>query len=386
MFSQIGEVTLMNLRNLGSRLGSSSVIVVGIAGVVAVLVSILAMANGFAATLERTGKPDRAIVLRGGSNGELSSGISNEHAALISQMEGIDASSAEFYTVVGIAKRATGTPANLVLRGIEESAYSIRPEVKLTAGRKFVFGKQELIAGRGAADQFEGIDLDGTVMLRDTEWRIVGLFEAGGGVNESELWGDAKVAQSVFRQNEAVTSIRLRLTSPAVIDELNARIEQDPRFDLTVHAEPEYYKAQSLGINALITNFGYLVAVIMAIGAVFAALNTMYSAVSTRTVEIATLRAIGFGGTPVVVSVMFEALLLAAFGGALGAALAYLFFNGVTISTLGGSFSQVAFDFAVTTDLMRQGLIWAITLGAVGGLFPALRAARMPITVALRGE
>jgi putative ABC transport system permease protein len=190
----------------------------------------------------------------------------------------------------------------------------------------------------------------------------------------------------VFRQNEAVTSMRLRLTSPSVIDALNARIEQDPRFDLTVHAEPEYYQAQSLGINALITNFGYLVAVIMAIGAVFAALNTMYSAVSTRTVEIATLRAIGFGGTPVVVSVMFEALLLAAFGGALGAAIAYLFFNGVTISTLGGSFSQVAFDFAVTPELMRQGLVWAVALGAVGGLFPALRAARLPITVALRGE
>jgi putative ABC transport system permease protein len=386
MFGQVGEITLMNLRNLGSRLGSSSVVVVGIAGVVAVLVSILAMANGFSATLERTGKPDRAVVLRGGSNGELSSGIANEHAALISQMEGIDASSAEFYTVVGVPKRATGTPANLVLRGIEASAYSIRPEVKLTAGRKFEFGKQELIAGRGAADQFEGIDLGGTVILRDTQWRIVGLFEAGGGINESELWGDAKVAQNVFRQNEAVSSMRLRLTSPSVIDALNARIEADPRFDLTVRSEPEYYQAQSLGINALITNFGYLVSVIMAIGAVFAALNTMYSAVSTRTVEIATLRAIGFGGTPVVVSVMFEALLLAALGGAAGAALAYLFFNGVTISTLGGSFSQIAFDFAVTPELMRQGLVWAVVLGAVGGLFPALRAARLPITVALRGE
>jgi putative ABC transport system permease protein len=386
MFGQVREITLMNLRNLGSRLGSSSVVVVGIAGVVAVLVSILAMANGFSATLERTGKPDRAVVLRGGSNGELSSGITNEHAALISQMEGIDASSAEFYTVVGVPKRATGTPANLVLRGIEASAYSIRPEVKLTAGRKFEFGKQELIAGRGAADQFEGIDLGGTVVLRDTQWRIVGLFEAGGGINESELWGDAKVAQNVFRQNEAVSSMRLRLTSPSVIDALNARIEADPRFDLTVRSEPEYYQTQSLGINALITNFGYLVSVIMAIGAVFAALNTMYSAVSTRTVEIATLRAIGFGGTPVVVSVMFEALLLAALGGAAGAALAYLFFNGVTISTLGGSFSQIAFDFAVTPELMRQGLVWAVVLGAVGGLFPALRAARLPITVALRGE
>jgi putative ABC transport system permease protein len=180
--------------------------------------------------------------------------------------------------------------------------------------------------------------------------------------------------------------MRVRLTRPDVVDGLNARIEEGPRFDLTVRSEPEYYKAQSQGIDALITNFGYLVAVIMAIGAVFAALNTMYSAVSTRTVEIATLRAIGFGGTSVVVSVMFEALVLAFIGGATGAGLAYLFFNGVTISTLGGSFSQVAFDFAVSTELMRQGLIWAVALGALGGLFPALRAARLPITVALRGD
>ncbi len=386
MLGQIGEVTLMNLRNLGSRLGSSSVIVVGIAGVVAVLVSILALAVGFSATLDRTGDPSRGVVLRGGSTGELSSGISNEHAALVSQMEGIAVSSAEFYTVVGIPKRTTGTPANLVLRGVEQSAFRIRPEVQLTEGRMFDFGKQEVIAGRGAADQFEGVDVGATIIFRDVPWTIVGLFESGGGINESELWGDVKVAQSVFRQEGAVTSMRVRLSSPDVIDDLNARIEADPRFDLKVEAEPEYYKAQSLGLNNLITNFGYLVAVIMAIGAVFAALNTMYSAVSTRTVEIATLRALGFGGTPVVVSVMFEALILALLGGIAGAGLARLFFNGVTVSTLGGSFSQVAFDFAVTPQLMQQGLVWAVVLGVIGGLFPALRAARMPITVALRGE
>jgi len=386
MLGQIVEVSLMNLRNLGSRIGSSSVIVVGIAGVVAVLVSILAMANGFRATLENTGKPDRALVLRGGSNGELSSRIINEHVALVGQMEGIEASSAEFYTVVDVPKRATGTPANLVFRGVQESAFEIRPEVKITVGRVFEFGKRELIAGRGAADQFEGIDLGATMVFRGVDWHIVGLFEAGGAINESELWGDVKVAQSVFRREGSVTSMRVRLSEPGVIGDLNRRIEEDPRLDLTIRSEQEYYKAQSEGLTALITNFGYLVAVIMAIGAIFAALNTMYSAVSNRTVEIATLRAIGFGGTPVVVSVMVEALVLAVCGGAMGAVMAYVFFNGLTISTLGGSFSQVAFDFAVTPELMRQGLVWAVVLGAVGGLFPALRAARLPITVALRGE
>lgn len=385
MWHQVWEITLMNLRNVPSRLGASSVIVVGIAGVVGVLVALLSMAIGFRAALENTGAEDRAIVLRGGSGGELSSGIANEHVAIVASMEGVALSSAELYTIADIPKRSSGTPANLVIRGVEASAFKIRPEVRVVAGRNFDTGKSELIAGVGAVAEFEGIDLGAKVAFRDSTWTIVGIFEADGGVNESELWTDLPTAQTAFRRSGAVSSMRVRLVSPAAATTVAERIDSDPRLDLELTAEPAYYSAQAAQLTALITGFGYVVATIMAIGAVFAALNTMYSAVSSRTVEIATLRAIGFSGAPVVVSVMFEALVLALVGGIAGAALAYLAFNGNTISTLSG-FTQVAFDFTVTKALVTTGVIWAVALGAVGGLFPAIRAARLPITVALRGE
>lgn len=385
MLSQIFEITLLNLRNVPSRLGASSVIVVGIAGVVGVLVAILSMAIGFRSALENTGRPDRAIVLRGGSNGELSSGIGTDVTAIIAAMEGVAESSAELYTIADVPKRSTGTPANLVVRGVQPSAFSIRPEVRIVEGRAFVQGKREVIAGRGAVAEFEGIELGAEVAFRDSAWTVVGIFEAAGGANESELWTDLPVAQTAFRRDGAVSSMRVRLDSPDVAAALAERIDSDPRLDLVLKPEPAYYSAQSEGLSRIITGFGYLVASIMAVGAVFAALNTMYSAVSTRTVEIATLRAIGFGGAPVVVSVMIEALALAFLGGLVGAAFSYLVFNGWTVSTLAG-FTQVAFDFAVTPDLVATGVLWAVALGALGGLFPAIRAARLPITAALRGE
>jgi putative ABC transport system permease protein len=360
---------------------------VGIAGVVAVLVSILAMATGFRAALESTGAPDRAIVLRGGSGGELSSGISDENVRIVAAMDGIDASSGELYSIADVPKRSSGTPANLVVRGVEQSAFDIRPELTIVAGRNFEPGKRELIVGRRAVEEFAGIDLDAPIRFRDSDWQIVGIFEAQGEVYESEVWGDVKVTQAAFRRTGGVSTIRVRLADPAGLDAVAARIESDPRLDLQIQAEPAFYGNQSSRLSNIITGFGYLVAVIMAVGAVFAALNTMYSAVTLRTVEIATLRAIGFGGMPVVVSVMIEALVLALIGGVLGAVLSYGVFNGVTISTLNSmSFSQVAFDFAVTPALLTRGIIWAIALGFVGGLFPAVRAARLPITVALRGE
>ena len=387
MLAQIREITLMNLRNLPSRLGASSVIVVGIAGVVAVLVSILAMATGFRAALESTGAPDRAIVLRGGSGGELSSGISQESVNIVSQMDGIVAASGELYTIADVPKRSNGTPANLVVRGVAQNAFVVRPEVRIAAGRMFETGKGELIAGKRAAAEFAGIDLDANVRFRDSDWKIVGIFEANGDANESEVWADGNVVQASFRRGAGVSTMRVKLQDPSLIAALAQRIANDPRLDLQIRSEQDFYGDQSKSLSSIITGFGYLVGVIMAVGAIFAALNTMYSAVTVRTVEIATLRAIGFGGTPVVVSVMIEALVLALLGGLLGAVLSYLIFNGVTVSTLNrGSFSQVAFDFAVTPKLITQRLIWAVSLGFVGGLFPAVRAARLPITVALRGE
>ena len=387
MFAQIIEITWMNLKNLPSRLGSSLVIVVGIAGVVGVMVAILSMAAGFKGTLDRGGQADRAIVLRGGSDSELSSGISINEASIVGSMAGIVQASGELYTVADVPKRSTGTDANLIVRGVRQSAFAVHHEVEVVEGRNFQPGKGEIIAGRGASAEFAGIDVGGAVKLRGSEWIVVGIFTANGSAYESELWVDLPVAQSAFRRGENVSSMRVQVDAPERIAELAARIEDDPRLDLTIQSEQAYFANQSGQLAATIEIFGYAVAVIMAIGAVFAALNTMYSAVVTRTVEIATLRALGFGGTPVVISVMIESMALALLGGGLGAVVSYVVFNGYTVSTLNNvSFSQVAFDFAVTPELVQSGLIWALTLGAVGGLFPAVRAAWLPITAALRGE
>jgi len=385
MFTQIVEITLMNLRNIPARLGASSVIVVGIAGVVAVLMAILAMAIGFRTALENTGQPDRAIVLRGGSNGELSSGVSAAAVAIVSSLPGVLAASAELYTIVDVPKRSSGTPANLVVRGVTSAALTLRPEVRITAGRTFESGRREVIIGRGAAAEFAGLDLGAEIAFRDSAWVIVGVFEAAGGASESEIWGDLPVAQTAFRRGGTVSSMRLQLDQPARAAALAETIANDPRLDLQLRAEPEYYAAQSARLSALITGFGYVVAGIMAIGAVFAALNTMYSAVSSRTVEIATLRALGFGGTPVVIAVLIEAVLLALLGALLGAGIAWFAFAGTTISTLAG-FTQLAFQFTMTPALFITAIVWALVIGMIGGLFPALRAARVPITVALRAQ
>ena len=387
MFGQIFEITAMNLRNLPSRLGSSSVIVVGIAGVVGVLVALLAMAGGFEAALARGGAADRAIVLRSGSGGEMTSNLAQEAVNIVSSMEEVARSSAELYIVVDVPKRSNGQLANLVVRGVEQAAYDIRPEVKLIAGRPYTPGTREMIAGTGAAAEFQGIDPGATVDLRDGKWTITGIFEANASAYESELWADLPVAQSAFRRGGTTQSMRIQVRSPDDIVPLAERVQADPRLDMEVTGERKFFQSQSEAMSGLITGFGYTVAVIMAVGAVFAALNAMYTAVSARTVEIATLRALGFGGGPLVVSVIIEALGLGLLGGLLGGAVAYVGFNGFTVSTLNQqSFSQVAFDFAVTPELLLSGLTWAVTLGLLGGLFPAVRAARQPITAALRGE
>ena len=387
MLGQVLEITLMNLKNLPSRLGSSAVIVVGIAGVVGVMVAILAMAAGFRATLDRGGEPDRAIVLRGGSDSELSSAISIAEMNVVSSMEGVELASGELYTVADVPKRSTGLDANLIVRGVTPAAFDLHQTVQVVEGRNFATGKSELIAGRGAHLEFAGIDIGSTLDVRGGEWTVVGIFEADGSAFESELWMDLAVAQSAFRRGDSVSSMRVRVDSPMRIPELAERVENEPRLDLKLVGEEEYFAAQAGSLATQIEGFGIAIAIIMAIGALFAALNTMYSAVATRTVEIATLRALGFGNAPVVISVMIEAVALAILGGALGASISYLAFNGYTASTLNNaSFSQIAFAFAVTPEIIATGLVWALGLGTIGGLFPALRAAWMPITAALRGE
>ena len=393
MLRPVGRITLINLLTLPQRLGTSLVVVVGIAGVVGVLVSVLAMAEGFRHTLASTGRSDRVIMLRAGSDAEMSSGIAREQAALLASLPGIarDAAgrplaSAELVVMVDLPRRGETHPNNVPFRGVQGAAFAIRDELRVVEGRRFERGIREVIVGRKASQQFAGLGVGSRIAFRDSAWTVVGIFESGGDVHESEIWADAEVAVSAFRRQgyQSVTAT-LGDGSAGGFAAFAGLVSRDPRFSISVLREPEYYAKQAKVLSWLIEVLGYTVAVFMAIGATFGALNCMYTAIASRQVEIATLRAIGFGGLPVVVSVMIEALLLALLGGVIGGALAYVYCDGASLSTLNfNTFSQVAFSFRVTPTLLARGLAWALLIGAAGGLPPAIRAARLPVTVALR--
>ena len=391
MFNQLSAVTAMNLRNLPQRVGSSLVAVVGIGGVVAVLVALLSMGQGFRAALELSGSDDVAIVLRGGSGDELSSYFDREQVAVIVSAPGIlrDArgpiASPEFYTIVDLPMRSTGTAANVPFRGVTGRAVDVRSGFRMIAGRMFERGKDEVIVGRGAFSQFGNMDLGRKVTWGSHEWRVVGVFESGGSVSESEVWTDLSVLQGVYRRGNSVQVVRARLNSAAALATLKDALAGDPRVNAAARAERDFYADQSRILVMLINYVGTTIALLMGVGAVFAALNTMYSAVSSRTREIATLRALGFGATPVVVSVLLEAAVLGMLGGVAGGVLVYFGLNGYRASTLNwASFSQIAFAFTVTPRLLLTGLVYALVLGFIGGLLPGLRAARLPVTVGLR--
>ena len=387
MLRQVTAVVRLNFGSLPTRLGSACVIVVGIAGVTGVLIALLAMASGFDATLGRTGDPNQAIVLRAGSDNEVSSQISLAEAQVLGALEGVTLASEELYTVADMTTRATGHEANLVVRGVGPDAFELREAFRIVAGRRFEPGRAELIAGRGARAEFAGIEPGHAVRVRDQQWTVVGVFEAGGSAYESELWVDLPVARSAFRREGGINAMRLRLDAPDRVEALAERVSNDPRLDVALQSERAYFAGQSGALTRTLELFGRAVAVIMALGAAFAAVNSMHSAVVARTAEIATLKALGFAEFPVVVSVVTEALALALLGGVCGAGIAYFGFDGLTVSTLNaGAASQLAFDFAVTQELLYEGLAWALALGVAGGLLPALRAARLPIPAALRGH
>jgi putative ABC transport system permease protein len=390
---QISAITLLNLRTLPQRVGPSLVVVVGIAGVVGVLVSVLAMSEGFRHTLASTGRPDRVILLRAGSDAELSSGVPRDAAVLLATLPGVardpggqPLASAELVVMVDLPRHGETEPNNVPFRGVQPTAFGVRDEVRIVDGRPFQRGLREVIVGRKAARQFAGLDVGARIAFRDSDWTVVGHFASGGDVHESEIWGDAEVTMSAFRRvgYQSITA-RLEDGSAAGLRELRDSISRDPRFSIIALREPEYYAKQATVLSNLINVLGYTVSGFMAIGATFGALNCMYSAIASRQVEIATLRAIGFGGLPVVVSVLIEAFVLATLGGAVGGTLAYLYCDGFSLSTLNfNTFSQVAFDFRVTPALLVQGFVWAISIGLLGGLLPAARAARLPVTEALR--
>jgi putative ABC transport system permease protein len=393
LVARSGRLTLaaagIGIASLPQRWGASSVIVIGIAGVVAVLVAMLAMGKGFEATLDRTGSETNAILLRAGSQAETNSVLTREQLPLVRQLPGIargddgqPLASAELSQVVNLPTRADGTDANAQLRGVSDTAFALRPQVRIVRGRRFEPGKRELVIGRGAQRQYIGLDVGSELELANQPWTIVGMFESGDS-HESELWADAEVLGPTY-QRTAFQSVTVKLDGKDGMRRIKAALAADPRLKLDVQTTRHYYNKQSEGLTKLITILGTVVGSIMAVGAVFGALNTMYAAVAGRSREIATLRALGFRGLPVVMAVMLETMLLALLGGVLGAALAWLVFNGYTASTLSGNFSQVMFQFQVAPELMWTGLKWALGIGLVGGLFPALRAARLPVTEALR--
>lgn len=388
---QVFAVTWLNLRNLPQRVGSSVVAVIGVAAVVLVFAAVLSMAKGFERTMISAGSDDTAIIMRDGATSELTSGLSNEQVLIVADAPGVlkdgDGSviSAELYVVVDVKKRTSNTDANVPFRGIQAGAFDVRKDVKLVDGRLFVEGRNEIIVGRSAQQEFVGLETGSTIRFGQSDWDIVGTFEAGGSVSESELWTDVRVLQGAYRRGNSFQSVRVKLQSEDSLETLRTALEDDPRINPDVMTEKEYYSGQAEGLSRFIKIVGYPLTILMAIGAVFGALNSMYSSVSVRGKEIATLRALGFGPMSVLVSTVVESTLLALIGGAFGGAIAYLVFNGFQVSTLNGpSFSQVVFDFAVTPDLLINGLYVALIIGAFGGLFPAIRAARLPVAQALR--
>nr|WP_184650789.1 ABC transporter permease [Xanthomonas euroxanthea] len=379
----------IGIATLPQRWGASSVIVVGIAGVVGVLVAMLAMGQGFQATLNSTGDDTTAIVLRGGSQAETNSVITRELVPLVSSLPGIAADargrpllSPELSQVVNIASKSDGTDVNAQVRGVGEQAWAVHAKVRLVQGRRFTTGLREIVVGKGALNQFRGLELGRTLTLGSQQWTVVGVF-ASGDAHDSELWTDAQTLATTYNRS-AYQSISVRTTGKAGFSQFKTAMAADPRLKLDVETTRAYYGKQGGGLNRLISVLGTVIGAIMAVGAVFGALNTMYAAVATRAREIATMRAIGFRGTPVIMALMLETMLLALLGGLLGGLIAWAIFNGYSVSTLGSNFSQIVFQFKVSPELLWSGLKWALGIGLVGGLFPALRAARLPITTALR--
>ena len=337
------------------------------------------------------GAVDTAVIIRAGSTSEMASGLSSDQVQVIETAPGIlrdergPVVSPELFVIVDIALKSTGTGANVPFRGVGTRAFDVRDATRLVEGRMFEPGKNELIVGRAAQSEFAGLDLGATIRFGRTDSQVVGVFEAGGGVAESELWTDIRVLQGAYRRGNSFQTVRARLAGADAVDELADTLQDDPRIDVDVFTEREFYSTQAQGTATFIRVLGYPITFLMAVGAVFGALNSMYSSVSTRGKEIATLRALGFGPVSVLISTIIESTLLALVGGLIGAALAFIAFNGFTVSTLSSSsFSQVVFDFAVTPDLVVQGITVALVIGLIGGFLPALRAARLPVALALR--
>ncbi|HET6725926.1 MAG TPA: ABC transporter permease [Gammaproteobacteria bacterium] len=388
VFRQFWSVSALNLRSLPGRLDAALVALIGFAGVVAVLVGVLSIRAGFQATLSGTGQQNVAIVLRGGASTEINSVLLHNDVLAIDSAPGIAAAvegpltSPELLVLINRAKRGSDVEANVPFRGVTANAFQVHPRVHIVAGRMFKPGLNEVIVGQAAAEEFSGLQRGSTFKSGRYTWRVVGIM-AGGGMHESEIWTDLSALQQAYRRGNSVESVYVKLNSPADFDRFKAAVSHDPRLNVSVKRETEYYAEQSQALTQLIGVAGSIIALLMGIGAVFGAINTMYTIVSDRSREIATLRALGFGRLAVLASVLLEGAVLGLAGGALGGLAAYLAFNGFQASTV-NQFSQVVFEFAVTPALIGAGVVYALIMGFVGGLLPAIRAARMPVATAIR--
>ncbi len=388
---QVLAVSGMSLRSLPQRLAPSAVVVIGTAGVVAVLISVLAMGVGFARTVTGTGRADRGIIVSTGALDEALSSIPRDEVTRIGSAPGIrrDTSGdpiadAELLVQFQVPRKGHDEPVSVALRGVGKSAALLRPEIHIVRGRMFRPGLHEIIVGRAADARYGGLDVGRHVRFQGGDWSVVGLFESVRASSlDSSAMGDAETLMTAFRRNW-FNSVTVLLDSPESLDRLKRALAADPTLHVEVQRESEYFASQSRGLNTVLTFIGYFVGGIMAVGAAFSALNTMYGAVSSRSREIATLRAVGFGGGAVVISVLVEALTLAMVGALIGTLGAWLLFDGrVASMAAGGGGTQLAFALTVTPGLVALGIVWAFVIGAIGGLFPAARAARMPVAKAL---
>lgn len=380
-----------NVRSVKARWTSTIVAVAGIAGTVGVFIAMLSLARGFRATLVSSGSADNALITRAGATSEMTSNVSLDSVKIIQDAPGIARGAngplltSEAVLMAPIPLRSTGTDANVEIRGVSRNVLAIRNNVKIIEGRMFQPGLSEIVAGKNAKATYTGLTLGNTIGLGSARWQVVGIFDAGGSSFDSEVWGDAHLLNGAYnRPDNNSQSVTAHLASPAALQQLKDSLTADPRLNVDVTREIDYYAKQSTRMTQLITILGGFVAGIMAIGAVFGALNTMYSAVAERGREIATMRALGFSAAAVVISFLIEALLISFIGGGLGC-LAVLPLNGLTTSTINfQTFSNLAFAFKITPELLVKGIVFAIAMGLIGGLLPAVRAANRPVASALR--
>ena len=386
---QLFTVCLLNFGNLKARLDSSLVAVIGFTGVIMVFVAVFAIRDGFDATLRESGSPDVAIVLRGGAGAEINSVLSTDNAKLIGEAPVIVSSiggpliSSDLLVQLSMPKVDTGLDANVPFRGVDANAFLVHDKVHLVSGRNFQPGLNEVIVGARANHEYRGVNLGDTIHSGPYQWHIVGVFDDGG-VYSSEVWGDLTVMQQAYKRGSSLESVYAKLASPSDFQQFKDTLTSNPQLNVSVDQETDFYAEQSKNMSSFITGAGAFIAFLMGIGAIFGAINTMYNSVSSRAAEIATLRALGFGRSPVLLSVLVEGMLLGFIGGVIGGLVSYLLFNGIETSTMGSNFAQLAFSFRVTPGLLLKGAVYALLMGLLGGLLPAIRAVRMPIATSLR--